>query len=708
MAVVEVVVERAVEALDRTLSYEAGNLTVEPGMRVLVPLGRQRATGIVVARDTAAPPRPLKAVLAVLDDRPLLTPALLDLARWMTGRYRCYWPQALAAMVPGAVRRGVRPAPEDPPLLAAGAEPRGPVRARIWTLARETPGLTLSELARRAGVQPAVVRRLWKAGGLAEADAPAPDPPPLLTPAQEAALEAARAAGRRPLLLEGVTGSGKTEVYFALMADALAAGRQALLLVPEIALTPQTVERVRSRFGPRVGIWHSALSDGERVRTWNGVRDGSIPVVVGARSAVFLPFARLGIIVLDEEHESTYKQDDHPRYHTREVAEQRAGLEGARLVLGSATPSVETAWRARQGAMVRARLPARYHGRPLPPVTVVDMRAELAAGNRSMFSRYLLDGISRRLEQGEQVVLFLNRRGFASFYLCRDCGRAVTCPHCAVTLTYHASPSALRCHYCFHSEPVPAVCPHCGSRRIRHFGVGTEQVEEAVARLWPQARVLRADRDTVGTRSQYEALYYRFLHGEADILVGTQMIAKGMDWPGVTLVGAVAADVGLNLPDFRAAERSFQLLVQAAGRAGRGDRPGEVVIQTYNPGHYAIEAAARYDYEGFLEQEIGFRRELGYPPFGCLWLVELRGPDAAAVAGAAQRLAEALRAQAPGVTVRGPAPAPIPRLRGAWRQHLLLAAPDPGRLEAAGVILAAQVPNPPVEMAVTVDPYHML
>ncbi|MCY0880897.1 MAG: primosomal protein N', partial [Firmicutes bacterium] len=462
----------------------------------------------------------------------------------------------------------------------------------------------------------------------------------------------------------GVTGSGKTEIYLQLMADALAAGGQALMLVPEIALTPQMQERFGQRFGAQVAVWHSGLTDKQRNATWHNVRRQTVRIVVGVRSAVFLPFRQLRLIVIDEEHEGSYKQEEHPRYHTREVAQWRMQREGGLLVLGSATPSIETAHRARQGEIGWIRLSHRVNEQALPPIVIADMREELALGNRSMFSRALGTAIDGSLQRKEQVLLFLNRRGYASFVLCRDCGQAVECPHCAVAMTYHQETEQLTCHYCFHTQPVPQTCPACGSNRIRYFGAGTEKVVQEVQKLWPQARVMRADRDTLTSRDSYHELYQHMRDEQIDVLVGTQMIAKGLDFPKVTTVGIVAADTALHLPDFRAAERTFQLLVQASGRAGRGKWPGTVIIQTYDPEHFAVATAQSHDFNAFYHQEIGQREALNYPPFGRLWLVEVRHENLETAREMGETARTILCQTLPkDVEIRGPAPAPLAKVR---------------------------------------------
>ena len=516
------------------------------------------------------------------------------------------------------------------------------------------------------------------------------DSPPVLTPDQERAWAAVREAldvdqhqpSPRPVLLHGVTGSGKTEIYLRTIAEALAKAKQAVVLVPEIALTPQTIRRFAARFPGKVTVWHSELGDGERFDVWRRVRTShpAAQVVIGSRSALFLPFGQLGVIVVDEEHEPSYKQERTPRYHARAVAIELGRLCAATVILGSATPLLETFYAAKRGEMTLLTLPQRIKA-DLPVVRVVDMRQELRAGNRSMFSRQLSEGLHRVLAAGQQAMLYLNRRGTATFILCRDCGYVATCQRCASPLTFHGE-GDLICHQCNRRYPSPLVCPKCSSKRIRHFGVGTERVEEAVKLEFPTARTLRWDRDVTGTRGSHDAILAKFIAHDADVLIGTQMIAKGLDLPLVTLVGVVAADVGLFLPDFRASERTFQLLTQVAGRAGRSELGGEVIVQTYHPDHYAILAASEHDYEGFYRQEMAFRRQQMYPPVHRLARLVCHHGQRTKVQAEAQRVADALRAEIaalsiPNMDLIGPAPCFFARQRGEWRWQIVLRGPDP-------------------------------
>lgn len=517
-------------------------------------------------------------------------------------------------------------------------------------------------------------------------------------------------------LIHGVTGSGKTELYLRALAEALAHHRQAIVLVPEIALTPQAMQRFAGRFPGRVAIWHSALSRGERFDLWRRMRDGDVDVVIGSRSALFVPLPRLGLIVIDEEHEPAYKQERAPRYHAREVALALGRITGAPVILGSATPSLESYWAARQGRIHLITLPRRvlahqaagtgrsrrgaveaialqppedagYAG--LPQVEIVDLRQELRAGNRSIFSRRLQEALAQTLSRGQQAILFLNRRGAATFVICRDCGLVLRCPRCEVPLIYHEPAveavfpgeyGLLICHHCNRRVPSPRACPRCGKPRIRYFGAGTQRVAEEVKRLFPQARVVRWDRDVAGRREAHERIWAQLLEHEADVLVGTQMIAKGLDLPLVTLVGVVSADVGLYLPDFRAAERTFQLLSQVAGRAGRSPLGGRVIVQTYTPDHYAIVAASRHDFESFYRQEMRFRREQWYPPFTRLARLIYVDSDAARAEANATQVAQQLRQRIgdrEDVRLIGPAPCFFARHRGRYRWQLIISAEDP-------------------------------
>ncbi len=498
-----------------------------------------------------------------------------------------------------------------------------------------------------------------------------------LNAAQAAAFEQIRTAIQerqfRTFLLHGITGSGKTEVYLNSIEAVLAAGRSALLLVPEIALTPAMAGQFFSRFGDRVAILHSAFTDVERSEQWRRIRRGAASVVVGTRSGVFAPVRNLGLIVVDEEHDGSYKQEETPRYNGRDVAIVRAQAAGACVVLGSATPSLESRYNAERGKYTLLELPGRIEARPLPAVELVDMRQEfLETRKQATFSRKLVDAVSQRLENGEQTIILLNRRGFSSFVACRACGERVQCINCSLTLTYHKRDRRLLCHYCGYAEKVPSVCPKCASEHIYFLGVGSEKVEEELHHAFPTARIARLDRDTVTGKRQYETILQDFREGNYDVLVGTQMIAKGHDIPNVTLVGVVSADVGLGMPDFRAAERTFQLLTQVAGRAGRGSLPGIVLIQTINPDHYAVRLAAAHDYQGFYEKELNFRRMMHYPPFSAMANVLVRSEKKEMALRMSTEMGSLFLPPPEKLRIMGPAEAPVPRLKNEYRYQFLI------------------------------------
>ncbi|KRM72809.1 primosomal protein N' [Lacticaseibacillus brantae] len=481
-------------------------------------------------------------------------------------------------------------------------------------------------------------------------------------------------------LLEGVTGSGKTEVYLQTMAAALQAGKTALMLVPEIALTPQMVNRVKGRFGSQVAVLHSGLSDGEKYDEWRRIARHEVQVVVGARSAAFAPLDNIGVIIMDEEHETSYKQEDNPRYHARDVLAWRSRFHHAPLVLGSATPALESRARAQKGVYTLLNLPNRINQRPMPKVAIVDMRA-IGAELQGDFSPALLQALQTRLDRHEQSVLLLNRRGFSSFVMCRDCGFVKKCPNCDISLTLHMDTHRLKCHYCGHEEAIPTTCPNCGSRQIRYYGTGTQKVETTLKTLLPEARILRMDVDTTKKKGAHAKLLKQFGQHEADILLGTQMIAKGLDFPDVTLVGVINADTALGLPDFRASEHTFQLLTQVSGRAGRADKPGEVIIQSFNPEHYAIQFAQHHDYEGFYQQEMFLRHQGDYPPYYYTVKATISHEDENEAAKAAFSLAKSLKSALGDDTIMlGPTPGSIARLKNRYYYQIVLKYKQPDHL----------------------------
>ena len=657
--IAQVVVDVVHTNVAKPFSYTVPDgMTLTAGSRVRVPLGRRQVDGVVVALTdtTDVPPERLKPVIQSLEKEPALLAPLLALAQELAEQCHCPLAETLRLMLPAAMRTGrIQMHTESFAQLgsgvnvhdAAAAQGRSQKRATLLRLLADGEAHAVTELAEWVNAPRDALKQLAADGWINLFDreicrSPYEEMPvqrsmpPTLTAEQQEALSVMRPAlerGEGAFLLHGVTGSGKTEVYLALVQRALELGKSAIVLVPEIALTPQMVLWFRNRFGPETAVLHSRLTDGQRYDEWRRIRRGEARVAIGARSAVFAPIEHLGLIVVDEEHEQTYLSDKHPRYDARRVAQSRCLREGATLVLSSATPSILSFAMARRGDYTLVEMPHRVNHRPLPAVTVVDMRKELDAGNRSIFSQLLQQKLADCLSRGQQAMLFLNRRGYNTFVSCRSCGQVIKCPNCDVAMTYHVQggDGLLHCHYCGNVCPPPATCPKCGSRYIRFFGAGTQKVEEELKRLFPDVGVVRMDIDTTSGKDGHERLLDVFRSGRAKILVGTQMIAKGLDFPRVTLVGVVAADMTLNLPDYRAPERTFQLLTQVAGRAGRGVLPGRVVIQTYKPEDPVILAASRQDYRAFFEEEFERRRQRLYPPFTIMarLLVESGAEEAA-------------------------------------------------------------------------------
>ncbi len=733
---VEVAVAAAVRGTFtyRVPSSLAGEVSL--GQRVAVPFGRsRRATGYVVGFPTAPPAGfELRDVAEVLDAVPPFTPKLVELIRWAEEYYLVPPGELLRAALPpglntrkgtqGPARRGVEfaEAGEDAADAMAGLARAPAQRALLeYLLARgRIPveelraafprGRTaLGALARRGLVRVETETPVARAGVL-----PSTGAPPVLTEAQAAALAEIEAAfgAFATFLLHGVTGSGKTEVYLQAIARARAAGKGALVLVPEIALTPQLAGRFRARFGDEVALLHSGLSDAERHAEWLRLRRGDARICVGVRSAVFAPVQDLAVVVVDEEHEGSFKQEDGPAYHARDLAVVRGKLEDAVVILGSATPSLETLDNARRGRYRKLELPARIDDRPLPRVELVDLRRLRKPGRDlapTLLSPRLAGALEETVRAGQQAILFLNRRGYETLVVCEACGEEARCTECSVSLTHHARRGALLCHYCGRAERMDARCPTCGGARFG-VGVGTEQVEEAVRAAVPGARVARLDRDAVASADDTAAVLARFARRDLDVLVGTQMVTKGHDFPGVTLVGVVLADTALALPDFRAAERTFQLLTQVAGRAGRGAEAGQVLVQTFNPATRAVSCAAGHDYATFAEQELGERRRLGWPPFSRMLAARVEGTDVGA-RRTAEALAHAARPALRGeVAMLGPAPAAIERIRGKSRWHLLFRAPTPQALFRVHAAVAGVARKPPGGAAIRfdVDPYSMM
>ena len=782
----QVIIDANHAEVDRVFDYRVPAQWEEEvcvGLRVMVPFGQRntKREGYVIAltETTEVPEGKIKGIVEILDEgRPILTPSILELAKWMKKEYFCTLNQCLQAVMPAGIRTksvwyaeltgqtselsekeqqmidvleeqgGAVPLreleqifgnrteyilrclqekkvvrlhqkttrstykkekryvslTENEELLIAAKEKaekdkRLAGQLRVLSAISQGESLSVEELKEKAAVTDSPIHTLLQKGILVEQrrqekrdvfqlEDYTPTQPFYPTSEQAQALtllrEEEEKEQKRPVLLHGVTGSGKTEIYMQLIEHVIMAGKQAIVLVPEISLTPQIMERFISRFGKRVSVTHSRLSLGERLDQWRKARDGEISIIIGPRSALFMPFSNLGVIVMDECHESSYISDVTPKYHIREVARKLSELTGALLVMGSATPDIDSYHRAVTGEFLLLQLKERTKGSHLPEVFVTDMRKELENGNRSAFGLPLQQAIRENLEKGQQTMLFLNRRGYSTFVSCRKCGEALTCPSCNVSYTYHASDKALVCHYCGKEVPVPKTCPSCGSHYIRYFGTGTQKIEEETRRLFPEASVLRMDADTTTGKNGHARILELFGKGKADILIGTQMIAKGHDFPNVTLVGILAADLSLNLGTYQAAETCFQLITQAAGRAGRGELAGRVFIQTYQPENHAIRMAAAQDYEGFYQEEILLRQAMEYPPFSHIFSVLITGEMEQEVILAAQRLGAYMNhyAERAGCTVVGPAPAPLPKFRGEFRWQIFAKGTDADRLKA--------------------------
>ncbi|MDB4874603.1 MAG: primosomal protein [Gemmatimonadetes bacterium] len=738
--------------LFRNFTYEVPDAEAQrarPGMRAVVPFRNRREMGVIVGVDEPADGVVPKLVHALPDTEPVLSADMLALCRWMSEYYIVPLGIAIRTALPAALSSQAAPAPTQKKRRVAVVQreleslaqrdkifSRAPQQRAVYELLESVGGRApVEHLMEKLSISSSVLKGLVTRGVIAlEEEVVARDPfawRALHAPARHAPSAAqreaidtlARGAAGEVFLLHGVTGSGKTLVYIELLRRVvLEEGKTAIVLVPEIALTPQTVDRFRAVFGDKIAVLHSALSDGERYDEWLALREGRKRIAVGARSAIFAPLADLGAIVVDEEHESSYKQGENPRYHAREVAIVRARQEGALVVLGSATPSLESWVNAKGDKYTLLRLPERVGEARLPKIEVVDRRepreatraaarGERDAGDwlRLVISEDLEDALGDRLKKQEQSILLLNRRGYSAFVQCAECGEVATCPNCSISLTYHRTPERLVCHYCQHAEPLHTQCPRCKGLVLRQRGLGTQQVERLLADRFPAARIARMDVDTTSGKWAHAEILDRVGNGEVDILLGTQMIAKGLDFPNVTLVGVIDADVGINLPDFRASERCFQLLSQVAGRAGRGPKGGRVLIQTKVPDHHAVRCAVAHDYEGFVRQEFEGRTVPSYPPNVRLANIVFSGTTEAGTADLATAattwLHRLLRQRPmPGITIVGPAPCPVERIKNRWRWHLLVKAENSAELTRLGRYFLERFKVPKdAELRVTLD-----
>jgi primosomal protein N' (replication factor Y) len=666
----DIVINRPIEGPFTYSIPEDLESRVEIGSCVEVSFGNRRQVGYVVNLSSNSNIKNIKPIIDVLDAVPVIDTEMLRLTKWISEYYYSSWGEAISAAIPAVLKK------------SKSAKEHKDIRKKD----RQEDDIEFVDGSDRH-LSP--------------------------TPEQKEALDLIKDCmdnkKHRIFLLHGVTGSGKTEVYLQSIANALDLGRSSIVLVPEISLTPQTVARFKARFGDKVAVLHSRLLGSKRASEWGRIVSGQAQIVVGARSAIFAPVKNLGLVVVDEEHETSYKQEEVPRYNARDVAIKRAGLSGACVILGSATPSLESFYAAAQGLYTLIELPERIDSRLLPEVEIIDMREELTRKKTlPILSQHLKAWIEKDVSEDKQIIVFLNRRGFSTFISCRKCGYVLTCKRCNVSLTYHFHTKKLICHHCNYKMDPPDICPKCNSSYVRYWGIGTEKIESEIHRLFPKARIARLDTDATHKRGIHEKVLSRFKDHKIDILIGTQMIAKGLDFPKVTLVGVVSADTALNLPDFRSGEHTFSLLTQVAGRAGRGDLGGRVIIQTYTPGHYAIQAAKNHDYNSFYAKEISFRRDINLPPFCHMVALTLRGRNEESVFKIAESLRGKLekKSKSGNVEIMGPVPAAISRMRGMYRWNIFLKA---GKIEDAVYllrkVLGSQRREKGIIITVDVEPY---
>ena len=690
----EIILNSETIEIDRPFTYEVPldmEQKVKVGQMVRVPFGvrSKPVEGFILdlKEEEIKVSFKIKNILSVENEEPVITEEDLKLINFLREEYLCKYIDAIRLLIPVGILKGAKSKSRSVIVyiddnLESIKNSDGYLEV-INFIKRNTGKYTKSELTKEHGVSLYKLNKLIE-HGLIKSEKEIvfryntreynKDVEKKLTAEQSMAIEAIEDSEENLILLKGVTGAGKTEVYMRLVEKVLTEGKSAIVLVPEIALTPQMIERFKGRFGSNVALFHSKLSDGERFDEWYRVKEGKASLIIGARSAIFLPARKLGLIIIDEEHENTYKSDQNPKYQTKEVAEFISKLKGCKVILGSATPTIESYYRAISGEMKLVELNHRIDNRPMPEMKLVDMREELRSGNKSIFSRRLYASMQQKLEKGEQIILFLNRRGFSTFVSCRSCGYVFDCENCDISMTYHKN-GFLVCHYCGKTKKQPNLCPKCGSKYVKFFGAGTERVEEEVRKYLKNAKILRMDVDTTRAKDSHEKIYNAFKAGEADILIGTQMVSKGLDFPNVTLVGILSADMSLNLPDYRAAERSFQIITQVAGRAGRGEKEGEVIVQTYTPEHYSLQYAKKYDYEDFYEKEFTIRAMMGYPPFGRILLINGIGKNEDELKKQMIFLGKKVKEKAEefgGLEVLGPTPCIIYKIKENYRWQIIV------------------------------------
>lgn len=660
------------------------------GHRVKVPFGRSNKNidGFVLELyETCRDVKGIKSIIGICDDFTVLRKEDVKLINIMREKYLCTYLECIKVIIPTGITKGIKNKIKE--VICLGENLYGKFSKEpyitIYKIVEKNNGVySKTEISNKFTVSLSSINTMIKHGFLRKSQeiierfdnrSYSSYAEKKLNKEQETVVNSILNSKKNIFLIHGVTGSGKTEVYMNMVQHMINKNKECIILVPEISLTPQMVERFKGRFGNDIAVFHSRLSDGERYDEWLRVKNKKVKVAIGARSAIFLPFDNLGLIIIDEEHESSYKSDSDPKYNAREIGELKCNIENCKLVLGSATPSVETYYRCMNGEIELLTLEKRADGAKLPFIKIVDMREELLKNNKSIFSRDLYNGINKALSNKEQIILFLNRRGFSTFISCRKCGYVFQCDNCDISLTYHSSGNYLSCHYCGRRYPIKKVCPKCGSRYVKHFGIGTEKIEEEIKYSFPEAKVLRMDFDTTRKKNSYEYIYNTFKNGEADILVGTQMITKGLDFKNVTLVGVIAADLSLNLPDFRAGEKTFQLITQVAGRAGRGKKAGNVIVQTYNPDNYSIKYSSLNDYKNFFKEEIGLRYNMNYPPFSKILSINISSKNEELLIKSIQKIGIILKNKLENnnkISILGPSPCILSKIKEYYRWQILV------------------------------------
>lgn len=679
--------------VDKIFTYKIPENLIDKlniGSRVKIPfgMGNKKIDGFVVELyDTCENKTNIKEILCLCEEYPLFTEKDLVIINEMRKKYLCSYIDCIKVFVPTGIFKGIKNKSEM--LLYLGKPIGGKYEKepyiQIYNTVKENEGIyTKTSLSKNFNLSLSSINTMIKNEFLLsqeqiinryntrEYDIYSKR---VLNSEQQKAVDEILSSENNNFLIHGVTGSGKTEIYMHLVSEMIKNSKESIILVPEIALTPQMVERFKGRFGRDVSVFHSKLSDGERYDEWLRVKNGNVKVAIGARSAIFLPFRNLGLIVIDEEHEGSYKSDSNPKYNAREIGELKSKIENCKLVLGSATPSIETYYSCRQGKYKLISINKRADGAIMPEVQIVDMREELLSNNKSIFSRSLHENIEECLHKKEQIILFLNRRGHSTFVSCRKCGYVFKCSNCDISLTYHSEGRKLMCHYCGSKHYIPDTCPKCRSKYVKYFGIGTEKIEQEINRIFPEAKTLRMDFDTTRGKNSYEEIYESFKNGEADILIGTQMVAKGLDFKNVTLVGVIAADLSLNLPDFRSTERTFQLITQVSGRAGRGEKAGKVIVQTYNAENYSIRYACNNDYENFYKEEMEIRNNMDYPPFSELYVINMSSKNENILIKSIQNVGIYLKntiEKSDTIKMLGPCPCQISKIKELYRWQIIL------------------------------------